>query len=516
MVPGMVGVELRTSRQSAWVQARQRGDAVIVGEVVMLDVATSDALTSNYTTTNGKTTLGSRTTASSQLATVIPATDALAHGRVGVSMKVTADDAIGLYEFGEVGDGSHGDVIVQALVLGDAANVAGVALEVDVAASVGRFTLKSAGATFATLLEDAGTSGANVLAWVILHTGGKGGGGGSSSVPSGSEDDVIVLGPGGTSFVAVAPAAAIPAPLYNDGLIGVAVGDGPGPAGLLTQAESLALLDALVYDDTAWSALTTYAPNTLVKKSGSDTIYLQADTVDSLNDDPASGAPWEVFAEEAAAGGGSPESVYFVREMFPGTTSTIFTGTAITSGTAGATSGFGASGKQGVVTMSSSGSAGSGYRFQTVLAAFEAGAGLFFSCRFYVPTDHTDKTLRIGFHDSSTISAPTDGCYIQVVAGTATVYSVSAGTPTADGATYSVAAATWYDATIYWTTAASVVVSMRATGGAMLDTRTITADLPSGSQQFGAGFQCWTPTGTATVVAHLDDMAYGILASHTP
>lgn len=196
----MTGIELRTSRASNWVQCRQRAGAATVGAPVLLDLAGADALTSALGLAGGKNSLGTRTAASTPLATVVLPSAGLAHGRIGVAMADVADNAVGLYEFGEVGDGQSADIILEALVRVHATSVRGAPLRLVQVASEGvYFGAGGPGAAYATLLEDGttdnglGPSADTNLRTVILHTEGKGEGAEAPLSITAIEDDEYTL-----------------------------------------------------------------------------------------------------------------------------------------------------------------------------------------------------------------------------------------------------------------------------------------------------------------------------------
>jgi hypothetical protein len=175
-----LGAEVRTSRPTTWTQCRQRGGAVIRGSLVMLDLAGSDSLTADWDGVSASK-LGTQAAASGPLGTVLEATEGLTIGRVGVLMSPTVkDDGLGEYELGEVGGGLVAPVVVEnALVLVDAASVAGAAVQVGASGGTACFAV-GAGATYGILLEACttddgkGPSAALNYRAVLLHSQGVG------------------------------------------------------------------------------------------------------------------------------------------------------------------------------------------------------------------------------------------------------------------------------------------------------------------------------------------------------
>lgn len=170
----LFGITPRESRPATLTQCRLRGGAVQRGELVMLDLAGTDS-----STTAKPGDAGSQATQGSSFATVLEATSGLAHGRVGVAHATTTDDALGLFELGQI-DGGVADVVIDyALVKVGATSVAGAALQITSVSGLACFAAGVSGGTFATLLEDVTTNdGGGPLstvnyARVVLHSAGK-------------------------------------------------------------------------------------------------------------------------------------------------------------------------------------------------------------------------------------------------------------------------------------------------------------------------------------------------------
>lgn len=153
---GTYGVALRTSGPGTWVECRQRGGAVTVGQPVMLDLAGTDGLTSTFVA-GTKQNPGTQSAASSPLVTTLYATTALAVGRVGIAMSATGDNQLGHFEFGELGDGRTAPVVVDADVLVDAASTRKAGLRIGAYDGESCLVPTGAGAVYAVLLEDCTT-----------------------------------------------------------------------------------------------------------------------------------------------------------------------------------------------------------------------------------------------------------------------------------------------------------------------------------------------------------------------
>lgn len=171
------GINVRVSSAATQTRMRLRGGAVVANTPVAVDLGASDALTSaSAPRADG----GGLSVASGQYATVIPAPDGFAAGRVGVAAAAVADDTEGAFELGE--DPEHRfklePVEVTALVLVDAASVAGTALHIGNSDGVPCFAPTGTGGAFAVLLQDVTTddgSGPTEFvnaATVLLHPAG--------------------------------------------------------------------------------------------------------------------------------------------------------------------------------------------------------------------------------------------------------------------------------------------------------------------------------------------------------
>jgi hypothetical protein len=225
-----LGAEVRTSRPTTWTQCRQRGGAVIRGSLVMLDLAGSDSLTADWDGVSASK-LGTQAAASGPLGTVLEATEGLTIGRVGVLMSPTVkDDGLGEYELGEVGGGLVAPVVVEnALVLVDAASVAGAALQVGASGGTAVFAAGVAGATYGILLEDCtaddgkGPSASYNYRAVLLYSQG-----------TGSANATLAAGSVGTAEIA--DDAVTSAKLDEDAVLRSHIADAAGMPGITRAA----------------------------------------------------------------------------------------------------------------------------------------------------------------------------------------------------------------------------------------------------------------------------------------
>lgn len=308
----------------------------------------------------------------------------------------------------------------------------------------------------------------------------------------------------------------------------VDVGDGAGGGGSLTLSDDETLADeaadeaiseraakayvdtqvatAAAYDTTPWASGTTYAPNTIVRRR--ESLYFQADVTDSTGDDPIDGAPWTHFARVT-------QRPRMADEMIS-TVGTFHTAAAISSGTVAQGSGFGASGLVGVNVLSATTATNSGYRFQTVATVCEAAKDLVSEFVFMIPTSTSTKTVRIGFGDSTSSTAPTDGSYVEIVDGTISYYARASGVGSAHATTGTVTADTWYRGVIHWTSATACSIRVRTLDNATtILSIDVSSGLPSGTEQFGHGCVAWLNTGTTAVgLVALDYLGYDIIPGY--
>lgn len=154
----------------------------------------------------------------------------------------------------------------------------------------------------------------------------------------------------------------------------------------------------------------------------------------------------------------------------------------------------------GVVHIASSTSAGSGYTYATAIATDRILAGGEV-CEFIFTVERTtDVTVRMGYIDTYTSAACTDGVWIDIVGTTLRGYTDNDGSaPTSTGTTYTISASTWYRARVDVNSGATGVTFTLWNGaGTVLWTDTTTpSDMPTGASDYlGVGIIA-THSGTA-------------------
>lgn len=197
------------------------------------------------------------------------------------------------------------------------------------------------------------------------------------------------------------------------------------------------------------------------------------------------------------------------------TTNTVqdpFIGAAISSGTittAPATAAI-TSDHPGSVLARSSTTANSGYQFTTALDRIQLGGGERFDLVFRTAAAFTNTTVRRGFTDSITSTAPTDGVYFETSgSGALTGKCRSNSTESATATLVTLAASTWYHVRISLDGGAKrALFEVFSEAGALLASATLSSNIPVGSgRSTGAGVVATNSGTTATDLEVWDYMA---------
>lgn len=188
-----------------------------------------------------------------------------------------------------------------------------------------------------------------------------------------------------------------------------------------------------------------------------------------------------------------------------------FTGAAIASGTITTCA---SDDRTGVVNLRCNTTTNGGYNFLTDPSAIHLNNGGWgYACEFAIPT--TAATIRLGFFDSITTTAPVDCCMLEISATSARPKCRSNNTETS-GAEYYITTGAWYTATIKVETSASAIFELFDVSGTRVMLRTITTNIPVASgRQTGAGCFCITPITTATTLLNMDWMVVGKTSQDT-
>jgi len=244
--------------------------------------------------------------------------------------------------------------------------------------------------------------------------------------------------------------------------------------------------------------------------STGDILFYNATDLDRL----AIGSTYDVL--EVVAGEPtwvSPQGFSAYRFMFDDFYNTsiggMFRGAAINTGAvADIASGDVAPEHPGAVLLRASASANSGYYIMSQTSIL-GGNGWFFRCVFKLKS-HTATTLRMGFHDSFSVTTPVDGVYAQVVSGVLKFHTISNSSPTEEASTHTMVVDTWYTIDIHFTGASEITFTIKNDAGTVLDTKIITATIPStGARAYYAGALATFATGGISDIAVIDYIGFG-------
>jgi hypothetical protein len=134
-----------------------------------------------------------------------------------------------------------------------------------------------------------------------------------------------------------------------------------------------------------------------------------------------------------------------------------------------------------------------------------------------VESARTTQAIRLGYDDSATSAAPTDGVWLEIVGnGTGVVISgktASNSTSSTTSSTYTLAISTWVSATVEINSNASLVTyTLRSEAGAVIWTDTLATNIPTGSSRNTTPHMIGTESTTdaAALMFHLDYACYSI------
>lgn len=159
-------------------------------------------------------------------------------------------------------------------------------------------------------------------------------------------------------------------------------------------------------------------------------------------------------------------------------------GSAIASGTAGNLSATSTANHVGIVTFGSSASANSGYSVANIWtpASYLIAGGEAFECIFEVDTT-INTTVRLGYSDSATATAPVDGVWINIAGTQLDGYAKNNSGPTITATHYDITDGVWYRAKLIVNADASKVTFTLVTcaDGVQVWTDTVNANIPTGA-----------------------------------
>lgn len=191
-----------------------------------------------------------------------------------------------------------------------------------------------------------------------------------------------------------------------------------------------------------------------------------------------------------------------------------FMGIAITSGALNnPTSGgvFTSPNHPGVIKLTGSSSANSGYCIRSATNSILIGGGEHFECIFNLNLATT--TTYMGFHDSATVAEPVDGAYMALY-GSSTIQGMTSNNSTrgTTSTKYTLGTSTWYRASVVvGSSATRVDYTLYNDSGTVLWTDNLTTNIPT-----GAGRECTVnlttteASGGSLDLMHLDFLAFAM------
>jgi Protein of unknown function (DUF2793) len=239
--------------------------------------------------------------------------------------------------------------------------------------------------------------------------------------------------------------------------------------------------------------------------AANDSVLLQYDAVR---------ARWAIITA-THAGQAFPEMRHrpFFNTDFLNNTSTAnppFTGAAISAGTSSIISTSIDGNHPGVIRMTSSTTANSGYRWQTDLAALRIGGSEYFEIIF-CPRNFATSLCRFGFHDSSTNVDAVDGVYFETTtAGQLFGKTANNSVRSTSAAIATLALNTWYRARLIVNRDATAAnFELYGANGVLLGTQSISTNIPTATgRETGVGVVGTNSGIVATSIVDIDYMAF--------
>jgi hypothetical protein len=173
-------------------------------------------------------------------------------------------------------------------------------------------------------------------------------------------------------------------------------------------------------------------------------------------------------------------------------------GAPIASGTMAA--GYASANQPGVVDFNSAAGANSGYYVGSGADTLLIAGGETFECTFAVGNTG-GTTIRLGFHDASTVTEPTDGVWVSIIEDLLTGYAKNNAGPTVAATHYHITAGVAYRAKIVLNADATLATFTLATcaDGIQVWTDTVNANIPTGAGRRTALRMIATNSGTSAI-----------------
>jgi hypothetical protein len=158
--------------------------------------------------------------------------------------------------------------------------------------------------------------------------------------------------------------------------------------------------------------------------------------------------------------------------------------------------------------MRDSTTANGGYRILTAITAFRLAGGEKVVCTFQRNTARTTVQFRIGFQDSTTFAAPTDGAYINFdgLTGNIDGRTRNNNAQSITGTSYALPNSTWVTGIIEVISTSRVDFQLFSGSGTLLWSDSLTTNIPSGAgRETGCGVLATeSSTNAAAEIVRLD------------
>ena len=166
----------------------------------------------------------------------------------------------------------------------------------------------------------------------------------------------------------------------------------------------------------------------------------------------------------------------------------------------------------GIHRFTSSTIANSGYRYITSLSTFLLAGTETSVFVFFLPATDASTTIRLGFQDSATSTAPVDGVWINIANTTLDGRTSSNSTSSTTGTSYTLSASTWYSVKIVLNSAATQAdFYLYDSSGTQLWTDNLTTNIPTASGRVtGHGLVANNSGTTAVDLLDIDYMDVSI------
>ncbi len=242
--------------------------------------------------------------------------------------------------------------------------------------------------------------------------------------------------------------------------------------------------------------------------TGQSTLYTTDGKILKLKDDDATEVEFapKTYVDSAVIAGGDRTFQFHYTDFFATTGLGAWSATAISTGTTASVDGN--ANHPGIVSMTSSTTANSGYRYGLFSGGLLLAGGEICEVIFQVTTAAT-TTVRLGFHDSSSSADAVDGAYIEIVGTTLSGKTASNSTRSTTGTTLTITTATWYRAKIELNSnATSVTYTVMNEAGTVLWTNSLTTNIPTGAgRTTGQGIIATSSGTTAVALGQVDYMS---------